>query len=319
MAGAIGRRMEHRQSQTWEDHLSNDDNKVVRLPRQPRPAAPATLLRHQLQSILTDLVERKIVPRLVSAHAGAAGDPSPLAPVVAPIPPIEVGEDVVAFCQALLQGPEGEADAIVAGLRGQGVSPQTISLSLLSVAARHLGDLWSSDRISFADVTHATFILQRIFRDLAAALPAEPVDAGRSALLVATPGEQHSFGLSMLATFFRNAGWEVQSPVVRSAVDLQRRVASGVDLLGISLGAEIHLQRLARCIALARRGRGDRRLVIMVGGPIFIAHPELAARVGADATAPDAATALAQARLLLDGRAAGAHIAADHRTGEQEG
>ncbi len=151
-------------------------------------------------------------------------------------------------------------------------------------------------------------MLQRIFRGLAEELPAEPTDAGRSALLVATPGEQHSFGLSMLATFFRTAGWTVQSPAVRSAVDVQRRVASGFDLLGISLGAEIHLQRLARCIALARRGCGDRRLVIMVGGPLFIARPELATRIGADATAPDAATALAQARLLVGGPVVGGPV-----------
>jgi methanogenic corrinoid protein MtbC1 len=38
----------------------------------------------------------------------------------------------------------------------------------------------------------------------------------------------------------------------------------------------------------------------MVGGPVFVAKPELARRVGADATAADARGAVTQAERLLD-------------------
>jgi methanogenic corrinoid protein MtbC1 len=37
----------------------------------------------------------------------------------------------------------------------------------------------------------------------------------------------------------------------------------------------------------------------MVGGPLFIEHPELVAGVGADATAADGLQAVAQAQSLL--------------------
>jgi hypothetical protein len=37
----------------------------------------------------------------------------------------------------------------------------------------------------------------------------------------------------------------------------------------------------------------------MVGGPVFIEHPELVAQVGADATAADAWQAVVQAQGLL--------------------
>jgi methanogenic corrinoid protein MtbC1 len=37
----------------------------------------------------------------------------------------------------------------------------------------------------------------------------------------------------------------------------------------------------------------------MVGGPVFLAHPELVAMVGADATAADGRQAVQQAQRLL--------------------
>ena len=39
---------------------------------------------------------------------------------------------------------------------------------------------------------------------------------------------------------------------------------------------------------------------VMVGGPVFLEHPELVRRVGADASAVDAATAVLLAQRLFD-------------------
>jgi len=39
---------------------------------------------------------------------------------------------------------------------------------------------------------------------------------------------------------------------------------------------------------------------VMVGGPVFLQHPELVQRVGADASAVDATTAVLLAQRLLD-------------------
>ena len=304
MDAASGRRLERPRPQAREDTLSSEPNRVIRLP-QPRGSASPELLRQRLGTVLADLVERAVVPRLIATYAGpndAPGvTPPPSTPVAPHTPPTE---DVLAFTALLLRGREGEADEAVNRLRADGVTPASITLHLLTGAARHLGDLWSADAASFADVTQATFTLQRIFRDLAEDLPTAQADAGRRALLIATPGEQHGFGLEVLAAFFRAAGWTVGSPTIRRAAEIGRRVADArPELLGLSLGADIHLTRLTRCIALARRASPGGRLVVMVGGPIFVARPELVASVGADGTAPDAAGALARARELLAERA----------------
>ncbi len=286
--------------------MSNGSQKVIRLPRAPEGGkssiADEGTRRQRLAAILEQLVQRDVIPRLMSTGFAPGGPDLIVPPAPAPKPSHAPSQEAIAFAGTLLKGARSDADAIVARLRGSGVAAETISLHLLTGAARHLGDLWSADLASFADVTLATDHLQQIFRDLAPALevaPASPLPAS-AALLLATPGEQHSFGLSMLAAFFRRAGWTAQCPKVRNAVDVQRRVAATpFGLLGFSLGAEVHLTRLARCIEVARRSSCNRDLVIMVGGPVFNDRPELAVLVGADATASDAASAIATAERLV--------------------
>ena len=58
----------------------------------------------------------------------------------------------------------------------------------------------------------------------------------------------------------------------------------------------MHCRRAIRAI---RRSSLNRNIGVLVGGPIFVAHPELVARVGADATAIDGGQAALQAENLL--------------------
>ena len=306
MAGAIQRMMGHVLSpRAGEDRMSDrGSNKVVRLPRAAERrktlVADQDASRQRLTAILTQLITRDVVPKLLSNRDQATDKPLPLPPASIIVPADAPTQDaVVAFTETLLYGAAGVAAASVTTLLDSGIQAETLSLHLLSAAARHLGELWEADRVSFAEVTLATGQLQDIFRDLAPLIAPASTTRG-AALLVATPGEQHSFGLTMLATFFRQAGWTAQTPRARNAIDIQRRVASTpFDVLGFSLGAEIHLTELARCIEVARRSSCRQSLAIMVGGPVFIARPELATSVGADATASDATDALAQAERLL--------------------
>ncbi|MGQ3177612.1 MAG: cobalamin B12-binding domain-containing protein, partial [Blastomonas fulva] len=53
-------------------------------------------------------------------------------------------------------------------------------------------------------------------------------------------------------------------------------------------------------IARIRQQSCNPHIGIMVGGPIFTANPALAAKVGADATAPNAPTAVLIAQKLFD-------------------
>ena len=63
----------------------------------------------------------------------------------------------------------------------------------------------------------------------------------------------------------------------------------------VALSASIapHLPRLRATIAAIRAGLGDATPPILVGGRPFLDDPALAARLGADLTAPDAVRAVA--------------------------
>ena len=60
---------------------------------------------------------------------------------------------------------------------------------------------------------------------------------GRRVLLLPGPGEQHTFGLSMVAEFFRRSGWEVVGGTGPESLDPVRAVRDEwFDVVGISVG-----------------------------------------------------------------------------------
>ncbi|WP_238205767.1 cobalamin B12-binding domain-containing protein [Methylobacterium marchantiae] len=148
--------------------------------------------------------------------------------------------------------------------------------------------------------------LQRIMHDLTARFRSEPAPDphGRSIFLMSCPGETHSFGLSLVERFFRDAGWDVTSAAHEPHSDVIRTASTGwFDVIGVSLGCETLLPALTRTVTELRRASRNPSVRVMVGGPIFLENPDHSALVGADATASDARLALTIAESLLDPRA----------------
>jgi transcriptional regulator PpsR len=122
-------------------------------------------------------------------------------------------------------------------------------------------------------------------------------------LLLPGPGEQHTFGLVMVSEFFRRAGWDVAGGPWEAGADpiiMVRR--EWFDVVGFSLGSELHLDELAQCIRAVRKAAINPRIGIMVGGPIFSLHPEFVSRVGADGAASDGRKAPEMAERLSASR-----------------
>ncbi len=259
-----------------------------------RPAVEERLSR------LVDTIERDIIPRLVRAHAPAAGG--------APVVSMPTRAEVVAFTAHVMARDDSAIQAELAALRTRGVSVESLYVGLLAPAARHLGELWEDDRCHFADVTVGLGRLQQIMRSLSTAFGTEieaPV-GGRRALLMPAPGDQHTFGLSMVAEFFARAGWEVVGVMDPDAAGFENRVKDEwFDLVGISAGSSTRLDSLLACIASVRRLSHNRAVAVMVGGPLFTVHPELVEQVGADGVATDGQQAPALAERLLGRRAKG--------------
>ena len=144
--------------------------------------------------------------------------------------------------------------------------------------------------------------LQRLLRELSPAFGTEvehPL-CGRRALFAQPPDEQHSFGLSMVAEFFRRDGWDVVGGVGTATTDPARRVREEwVDAVGFSVGSDTAMPWLRQAIARVRAASCNPQLAVIVGGAPFIDRPEWAAEVGADGTVRTGREAPALAEKLL--------------------
>lgn len=247
---------------------------------------------------LTHAIEDEIIPRLVLARRGL---PQPGADALAG-EPAPASADVAEFARLVRDHDVAVAKAYVESLRARGATLEAIYLDLLAPTARLLGDLWVEDLCDFTEVTIGLWRLHQVVRELSPAhrVDGRPGEARRRALLVALPGEQHTFGVVLLAEFFRHAGWDVWSGPIASSEELRGLVESeSFGVVGLSVSCGNHLQGLASEIHGLRRASRNRGVGVMVGGPVFTDHPELVALVGADATAVDARHAAAQADSLL--------------------
>ena len=246
---------------------------------------------------LSKLIEGEIIPRLMVAHAIAA----PAEPTADSGYKIDAA-DVEAFAPLAMQvGADGllsHVEAIIA----RGVSFDDLLVDLLAPAARLLGEYWESDRCDFVDVTMGLWRLQEVIHEISARMPQGRFAGAdsRRALFATMPGDQHSFGTVVIEDLFRRDGWLTDRLGDPKTPDVLKRVANEwFDLIGLTVSCESNIAPVVSIIAALRNVSKNPRICVMVGGRIFSADPDLAMRVGADGTAPDAKVALQIAGRLV--------------------
>lgn len=245
-------------------------------------------------SRLTHTLETDVIPRLVRQHREAQGadhgQPSP--------------QELTAFVQALIADDDECTDHVIQALRHRGVPVGAVYVDLLAPAARELGAMWEQDRVDFATATVSLGRLQRLMRQLSPDFGREVEHPfhGRRVLLTQPESEQHMFGLSMVAEFFRREGWDVLGGVAGVGVEAVAWVRRDwFDVVGFSIGSEVGLPWLRDTIAAVRLASRNPSLVVLVGGPLFSLYPERVDEVGADATT-DGRSAPALAESLVSQR-----------------
>lgn len=245
---------------------------------------------------LAQTIESEIIPRLMLAHRVSLSESNASAPSPAPDT-----DEVTAFAVYVLQNDASAVLHEIKRRQDQGRPLDQLFLNLLAPSARHLGDLWSNDIISFSEVTVGLCTLHRVVRDLSSEFIYDSSNqnyVGR-ALLAPTVGEQHTMGLIMVAEFMRRAGWEVwEEPGADKDVVLDLVAGEWYDVVGFSASHDDSVEGLAALITATRRASKNRHLGILVGGRIFNERPALATRVGADAMAADARQAAMKAQAL---------------------
>jgi MerR family transcriptional regulator, light-induced transcriptional regulator len=240
-------------------------------------------------AVLARAIEDQIIPRLMLAHPTAQECLLTSSPADSPVSEA----DVKAFAKLVLAPDENVAQACIAAMRISGISVETIYTDLLAPVARHLGYLWEEDLCDFTEVTLGLGRLHQVLRELSPAFgQANANPSGLRALLLPGPGDQHTFGLVMVAEFFRRAGWDVGGGAWEAGADpvvmVQRE---WFDVVGFSLGNVTQLDDLAACIKNVREAAVNKSICVLVGGPLFLTNPEYVAYVNADAAATDGAKA----------------------------
>lgn len=194
-----------------------------------------------------------------------------------------------AYVDALVRPDPRGARRVVETLVEAGQPARGIYLDVLAPALVEVGRRWQQARISVAHEHLATATTKAIMARLAP-LVGRPPAVGRRIVLSCSPGELHGVGLRMIADFLEGDGWEVlELGADTPTADLLAIVGSErPDAVGVSTALSLHLAEAEETV---RRLKAlDAAPFVLVGGAAYGGDPDLAARIGADAYAADAAT-----------------------------
>jgi len=249
-------------------------------------------------AVLAQAIQHEIIPRLMLAHRTPEECAVPSSYSTVAVSP----EEVARFAHLILASSEAQAVQTIESMCIRGAPIESIYLDLLAPAARYLGELWEEDLCDFTDVTIGLGRLQKMLRELSGQFEKykHPVSNGLRILLVPAPGEQHTFGLSMVAEFFQRDGWDVTGgpyELYDDPVSLVKR--QNYDVVGFSLATEMQLPALTDCIRAVRKASQDPGVCIMVGGPLLARDPRLLEQVDADLLVADGSLAPGMARIHL--------------------
>lgn len=196
-------------------------------------------------------------------------------------------ELVLAMKEAVISTNPGAFDTLRHDLRRARITETDLVDSYFPAVARALGCDWVGDSAGFAAVTIGMTRLQILLHRIIRTCPVElPIDSP-SILVVLPLGEQHSFGVQILAEQLRRRGASAHVLITPSMDRLRELVCSGrYDGAMVSVGCDQGLEpavRVVRSIKQASQGG----LWVAVGGSMLEREPDLQARLGADIATQD--------------------------------
>lgn len=195
-------------------------------------------------------------------------------------------EWVARLCEALMSDSESSYQSVLSALLATGVSSKEIYQSYIPSAARHLGELWVSDRASFVDVTLGASRLQSVFRSDSAASSMRWADRsvplGQAVLMVIPEFEQHALGAFVAADNMRRHGLWVHMAIGLKNSELVELVASSrFAMIGLSVATESSVEKVTGMVDYLRT-HCDHVPPIVVGGSAINGDDDLVMRTGAD-------------------------------------
>jgi methanogenic corrinoid protein MtbC1 len=210
------------------------------------------------------------------------------------------------YMHALREGDRRAAFRVIDEAHARGLALDAIYMGVFQPALREIGRLWQENAITVADEHLATAITQAAMARLYEQVATWDGSARRSLVAACVDTERHEVGLRMLCDLLECEGWDTTylgaTVPVESLLAMVRQRRP--DVLALSAALPPHLPRLRDTIRAVRTALGpagaDGAPLIVVGGRPFVDDPSLGARLGADLTAPDAATAVQMLRDFAD-------------------
>ncbi len=204
------------------------------------------------------------------------------------------------YLNSLLQGDQTAASQLIQKAIKKGIDIRDIYLQVLEKVQLEIGRLWQTNQLDVAEEHFSTAVTELVMAQL---YPHIEKSSQPKQILVAAcvSGELHDLGIRMVSDFFVLSGWKsyfvganTPTPSILHAV-----VSQNADLLALSATIPLHVVEVEKVITAIRTNDNIKDLKIVVGGRAFMIDQDLWKKIGADAYAPDARSALDVAKALF--------------------
>lgn len=231
-------------------------------------------LRTELPRETMTALAREVLSRLAGKVKNPQADP----------------KTISALGKALIDPDPDAAAALIEKHFSRGVEIDAIYLDYLAPASERLGEWWTADKVTFAEVTVGTGRIYAIMRSLNRRVRPTAQPEQKSAVFAMVPGDDHVLGLRMAVDLARKEGWEIEahlSPEHDTLVD--EIAASGKLLVGLSAGGAHAFPDLVRLIVALRITIPNIKIVLSGGildmpdEKIKLLHADAVARTFEDA------------------------------------
>jgi 5-methyltetrahydrofolate--homocysteine methyltransferase len=197
--------------------------------------------------------------------------------------------------QAVISGDREQAKALAQNALDEGVKARTIVVEGIAAAMEVVGEKFRANEFFVPEL----LIAQRAMKEALSVMAGEEVDHIGTVVIGTVKGDLHDIGKNLVAAMMEGAGFKVidlgvdVSPeqFVAAATENSANVVAMSALLTTTMGS-----MRDTVAALESAGVGDSVQVLIGGAPVTQSYAD---EIKADGYAPDAASAVEQAKKLL--------------------
>jgi methanogenic corrinoid protein MtbC1 len=208
-------------------------------------------------------------------------------------------QEAQTYLKALLKADRNGAYDIIMKLLAKTEAVKNIYFNLFQPVQYEVGRLWQTNQISVAQEHYCTAATQMIMSQLYPQIFSTR-RIGKKMLATSVSTELHELGIRMVADMFELEGWDTYylgantppKSIIKAIEEFQPQ------LVAISATMIFNLKHMRELIETIKH-MGNRVFKIMVGGYPFNIETTLWEKMGADAFAPNAITALQQAEKMI--------------------